>query len=156
MIGAFEQQAEEVGLPQAAARVGVSPYQAVIVASMIEREARIADERGKVARVVYNRLAKGIRLGIDATIRYQLGKPSGPLLRSELTADTPYNTRTRAGLPPTPIANAGRASLEAAVNPTPGPWIYYVIADQDGHHTFVTTDAEFQKAKAAARAKGLL
>ena len=101
-------------------------------------------------------MTKGIRLGIDATIRYQLDKPGGALLRSELERDTPYNTRTRAGLPPTPISCPGRASLEAALNPTPGPWIYYVIADKDGHHAFVTTDAEFQRAKADARAKGLL
>jgi UPF0755 protein len=97
-----------------------------------------------------------MRLGIDATIRYELGKPTGPLLRSELERDSPYNTRTRAGLPPTPIANPGRAALEAALHPADGPWLYYVIADAAGHHTFATTDAEFQRAKAAARAKGLL
>jgi UPF0755 protein len=97
-----------------------------------------------------------MRLGIDATIRYELDKPTGPLRRSELERDSPYNTRTRAGLPPTPIASPGRASLVAALHPADGPWLYYVIADAEGRHAFVTTDAEFQRAKAAARAKGLL
>ena len=156
LVGAFDSQATEIGLPDAAARVGVTPYQAVIVASMIEREARLDEERPKVARVVYNRLKQGIRLGIDATTRYELNKPSAPLRKSELERDSPYNTRTRAGLPPTPIAAPGRAALEAALDPADGPWIYYVIADKDGHHAFVTTDAEFQRAKAEAKSKGLL
>jgi UPF0755 protein len=156
MVEAFDRQATEAGIDDAAAAVGLAPYQVVIVASMIEREARLADERGMVARVVYNRLQQRIRLGIDATIRYELRKPTGPLRKSELQRDTPYNTRTRFGLPPTPISNPGRASLDAALHPTPGPWLYYVLADRDGHHAFVTTDAEFQRAKADARRKGLL
>lgn len=156
MVAAFDDVAAELDLAGGAARLGLSPYEVVIVASMIEREARIPAERPMVARVIYNRLARGMRLGIDATIRYELGKPTGPLLRSELERDSPYNTRTRAGLPPTPIANPGRAALEAALHPADGPWLYYVIADAAGHHTFATTDAEFQRAKAAARAKGLL
>jgi len=97
-----------------------------------------------------------MRLGIDATTRYELKKPTAPLRKSELERDSPYNTRTRAGLPPTPISNPGAASLDAAANPADGTWIYYVIADAEGHHTFATTDAEFQRAKRAAQQKGLL
>jgi UPF0755 protein len=156
MVAAFDAEAADLDLEAGAARLGLSPYEVVIVASMIEREARLADERPKVARVIYNRLARGMRLGIDATIRYELDKPTGPLRRSELERDSPYNTRTRTGLPPTPIASPGRASLVAALHPADGPWLYYVIADAEGRHAFVTTDAEFQRAKAAARAKGLL
>jgi UPF0755 protein len=155
MVDAFDAVAQETGLDQAQAKVGLTPYQVVIIASMIEREARVPDERGMVARVVYNRLAKGIKLGIDATIRYGINKPSGALRVSELNKDTPYNTRLRAGLPPTPIANPGEASLRAALDPTPGPWLFYVLADADGHHAFATTDAEFERAVQACRAKGL-
>lgn len=156
MVEAFDEAVVELGIPEQASTLGVTPYQVAIIASMIEREARVADERPKVARVIYNRLDRGMRLGIDATIRYELKKPSGPLLRSELARDTPYNTRTRAGLPPTPIAMPGRASLEAAANPEPGPWLYYVVADENGRHAFATTNEEFIRAKNAARAKGLL
>jgi UPF0755 protein len=155
MVDGFNTIAAEVGLDQSQQRVGLSPYEVVIVASMIEREARIPDERGMVARVVYNRLQKGIKLGIDATIRYGVNRPTQPLRRSDLDKDGPYNTRLRAGLPPTPIAAPGKATLEAALNPTPGPWIFYVLADASGRHTFATTDAEFSRAVKVCRDKGL-
>lgn len=155
MVNGFNVVAQQVGLDQSQAKVGLTPYQVVIVASMIEREARIADERGMVARVVYNRLAKGIKLGIDATIRYGVNRPTQPLRVSDLEKDTPYNTRIHAGLPPTPIANPGEATLQAALNPTPGPWIFYVLKDAAGHHTFATTDAEFSRAVAECRRQKL-
>ena len=78
-----------------------------------------------------------------------------PLRQSDLASDSPYNTRKRAGLPPTPIASPGRAALEAALNPAPGPWQYYVLADASGRHAFLTTNAEFQRAVAECRQKGL-
>lgn len=145
----------QVGLDQAKEKVGLTPYEVIIVASMIEREARVADERGMVARVVYNRLAKGWKLGIDATIRYGVNRPTQPLRKSDLEKDNPYNTRLRAGLPPTPISAPGEATLSAALNPTPGPWMYYVLADASGRHTFATTDAEFQRAVKVCREKKL-
>jgi UPF0755 protein len=156
MVERFDSVTTELGFEEAESRLGRRAYDVVIVASMIEREARVSAERPKVARVVYNRLESGIALGIDATTRYELKKPTGPLLRSELQRDSPYNTRTRKGLPPTPISNPGRAALQAALNPEPGPWIYYVIADEEGRHTFVVTDREFQRAKAEAQRKGLI
>jgi UPF0755 protein len=155
LVSGFDQIAAETGLDQSPAKVGLTPYEVVIVASMIEREARVPDDRPMIARVIDNRLQRKMPLGIDATIRYALNKPSGPLRQSELAADNPYNTRKRAGLPPTPIASPGRAALDAALNPTPGAWLYYVLADQDGRHVFATTDAEFQKAVANCKAKGL-
>lgn len=155
MVDAFAVAGQQVGLQDSQAKVGLTPYQVVIVASMIEREARIPDERGMVARVVYNRLEKGIKLGIDATIRYGVNRPTQPLRRSDLDTDGPYNTRTRAGLPPTPIAAPGEATLRAALNPTPGPWIFYVLADESGRHTFATTDAEFTRAVQECRRKKL-
>lgn len=156
MVQGFDTIAVELGLDQSQAKVGLSPYQAVIVASMIEEEAKVADERGKVATVVYNRIKRGEALGIDATLRYGLNRPTEPLRQSDLAADTPYNTRKFKGLPPTPIASPGRSSLEAALNPTPGPWLFYVLADHDGHHAFAVTITEFNRYKAEAQAKGLL
>ncbi|MDQ1437107.1 MAG: hypothetical protein QOK43_736 [Acidimicrobiaceae bacterium] len=155
MLNVFADVGAQVGLDQSQARVGLTPYQVVIVASMIEREARVAGERGMVARVVYNRLQKGIKLGIDATIRYGVDRPTQPLRKSDLAKDTPFNTRLHAGLPPTPIAAPGEATLQAALNPTPGPWLFYVLADQSGHHTFASTDAEFQRAVAVCRQQKL-
>jgi UPF0755 protein len=155
MIDAFATVGAQVGLDQSQAAVGLTPYQVIIVASMIEREARVADERAMVARVVYNRLQKGIKLGIDATIRYGVDRPTQPLRKSDLAKDTPYNSRLHAGLPPTPISAPGEATLQAALHPVPGPWIFYVLTDQSGRHTFATTDAEFQRAVAVCRQKKL-
>src|SRR5690606_10579152 len=107
--------------------------------------------------VIYNRLAAGWSLGIDATTRYAVGKPPGqPLTISDLNDPSPYNTRNPnvIGLPPTPIAAPGRASLEAALNPADGPWMYYVLTDEGGvagAHRFVTTEAEFAEALAVCR-----
>lgn len=155
MVNAFAAVGQTLGLDDAQAKTGLTPYQVVVVASMIEREARIPEERGKVARVVYNRLQKGIKLGIDATIRYGVNRPTEPLRKSDLAKDTPFNTRLHAGLPPTPISAPGEATLQAALNPTPGPWLFYVLADPSGHHTFASTDAEFQRAVAKCREQKL-
>jgi UPF0755 protein len=128
--------------------MGYTPYQAIIVASMVEEEAKVDEDRGKIARVIYNRLGRGMPLGIDATIEYALGKHANELTRSDLRIDSPYNTRTHAGLPPTPIAAAGKASLEAALHPAPGRWLYYVLRDCSGHHAFSTSYDRFLSDKA--------
>lgn len=156
MVQAFDAAAVEVGVDRAQATVGLSPYEAVIVASMVEEESKIEDERPKVARVIYNRLEKGWPLGIDATIRYALDRPTQPLRKSDLAKDNPYNTRLHQGLIPTPIAAPSRSSLRATLAPEPGPWMYYVLIEQSGRHAFATTDAEFARYKAEAKAKGLL
>lgn len=155
MVNGFDTVAAELGLDQAPAKVGLSPYEVLILASMIEREARVPDDRPMIARVVYNRLKTGTPLGIDATLRYAIGRPSEPLRQSDLAKETPYNTRLNKGLPPTPIASPGRSSLQAAIDPAPGPWLFYVLSDADGHHVFSTTAAEFERDVAACRAKGL-
>ena len=102
----------------------------------------------KVAQVIYNRIRAGWMLGIDATVLYALGDRHAVLTQSALDVDSPYNTRRYANLPPTPIGAPGRASLEAALDPADGPWMYYVLADCDGNHAFSTTDAEFLEDKA--------
>lgn len=156
MVEAFDQQATEAGVATLAVGLKVTPYQAIIVASMIEREARVDQDRAKIARVIYNRLARGLPLQVDATVQYALPQPKLRLTDADLRTLSPYNTYLIKGLPPTPIASPGRLSIEAALVPTPGPWLYYVLAGADGHHAFAVTDAEFQRLKAAAHRAGLL
>ena len=117
---------------QNAKRLGLSPYQVVIVASMIEREAGVAKDRPLIASVIYNRLAQGMTLGIDATLLYDDPTPDGKLSTADLATNGPYNTRLTAGLPPTPIANPGLLSLQAALSPASTHYLYYVLCPKDG------------------------
>jgi UPF0755 protein len=127
-------------------RKNLTRYDVLIIASMIEREVQIDRERPLVAAVIYNRLSEGMPLGIDATIRYEARNWSSPLKVSELEKDTPYNTRLHAGLPPTPIGNPGRKSLEAAANPAREDYLFYVVKPcGEGAHNFSSTDAEFAR-----------
>jgi UPF0755 protein len=127
----------------------LSAYDVLTIASMIEKEAVAPGDRPKVARVIYNRLHLGMSLGIDATIRYALHIPgTKSLTQSDLANPTPYNTRLHTGLPPTPIANPGLASMDAAAHPANGPWLYFV-AEPDKVHTFFTASAQaFEQYKA--------
>jgi UPF0755 protein len=138
-----------------AAPLHLSPYQVLIVASMIEREAKVAQDRPKIARVIYNRLARHQRLQIDATVRYALGT-ARRLSAKDLAVNSPYNTYARAGLPPTPIASPGEDSIRAALRPAAGPWLYYVLISKDGRHAFTDDAGQFARLKAEARGKGLL
>lgn len=157
MVETLDGTAVEIGYDFAQARVGLTPYEVLIIASLIEEEARIDEDRGMISRVIYNRLERGETLGIDATVYYAVGKPGGvPLTRSDLASPSPYNTRLVAGLPPTPIAVPGRASLEAALNPVDGPWLFYVLADACGRHAFSEDISQFNRDVAAAREQGLL
>jgi UPF0755 protein len=156
MVDRFKQAAETVGLEEGAARLGLSPYEVVIVASLIEREVKFDDEYGQVARVVYNRLDQGIPLGIDAAIAFGVGKNAGePLTRSDLAKDTPYENRRQTGLPPTPIASPGEATLEGALNPVDGDILYYVLATEDGRSLFTSDYDEFLRQKEKSQAEGI-
>lgn len=135
---------------KAAKDLGVSPYEIVVIASMIEKEARVAEERARVAAVIYNRLARDMPLGIDATTRFALKKWTGPLTKSDLEIDSPYNTRRVVGLPPGPIASPGLETLEAALAPEDVDFLYYVLIDDQGHHFFTNSYEEFLQAKAQA------
>ena len=149
-------------------------YQVLIVASMVEREAKIEADRPMIARVILNRLRINMPLQIDATLFYQQDQ-NRPF--QELKAlDTPYNTYLYAGLPPTPIANPGRASIQAVLNPAPNPpeggpecqqlpdevrkeqcmWLYYVLADEEGGHAFAVTLADHEANVQKALDAGLL
>jgi UPF0755 protein len=139
-----------------ARRRNLTPYEILIVASMIEREARVDVDRPRIARVIYNRLARSMRLEIDATVQYALGGTRPRLTNRDLAVDSPHNTYRSAGLPPTPIAAPGEAAIRAALAPDDGPWLYYVLASKDGHHAFTDDADEFLRLKEKARAAGLL
>ena len=141
LLEQFGKEAE--GLPfDHAEELGVTPYQVVIIASMIEEEARVPKDRALIAGVIYNRLKRGMTLGIDATLLYDDPTPDGQLSSSDLEYDSPYNTRINAGLPPTPIASPGAASLRAALDPAHTDFLFYVLCGKDGHHRFAKTEAE--------------
>lgn len=131
-----------------------TPEEALILASIVEKETGVADERRQVASVFVNRLNQGMRLQTDPTVIYGVTNGEGVLgrglRRSELDTRTPYNTYQIDGLPPTPIANPGRASIEAALNPDDTPYIYFV-ADGTGGHTFSVTLDEHNRAVARWR-----
>ena len=172
MIELMERVASQEELELRSSALGVSPYEALIVASMIEREAKVDGDRALIARVIYNRLELGMNLEIDATLYYD-SPPDTPfvVLRAK---DSPYNTYLYGGLPPTPIANPGRASIRAALNPSPNPssgnalcavlddptvgcnYLYYVLADDDGSHAFAVTFNQHLANIEISRAKGLL
>ena len=118
----------------------------VVLASLVEREAQVDSERGLIAGVYINRLKRGMKLECDATVQYALGKPKAILLFDDLKFDSPYNTYQHMGLPPGPIANPGKKSLEAAMAPTPSDYLYYVRNDikNDGSHVFGKTFTEHQ------------
>ncbi len=139
--------------------LGVTPYQLLTVASMVEREAQTTHDRPLIAAVIYNRLRQGMALGIDATIYYAVELAKGiatythELTTAQLNIDSPYNTRTHRGLPPTPISNPGVASITAAAHPAQVPYLYYVAAaDGCGEQAFSTTYAQFQTNVAAYQA----
>lgn len=131
--------------------VQVSTYDLLTVASLVQAEAGNADEAAKIATVIYNRLGQGWALGIDATSKY-IADLEGTSI--DFDSDSPYNTRRRQGLPPTPIAAPGDYALDAAFRPAEGPWLYYVLTDARTH-TFAVTEAEFLAAKQICIEKGL-
>ena len=142
MLEQFAVEAESLPFDRVK-ELGVTPYQLVIVASMIEEEARVPKDRPLIAGVIYNRLRMGMALGIDATLLYDDPTPDGQLSTSDLESRSPYNTRVHVGLPPTPISSPGEASLRAALIPAHTRYLYYVLCGADGHHKFSETHQEF-------------
>lgn len=149
MLRQFEQETATLDIVAKAKGLGVTPYEAIVIASMIEREAKVPQDRAKVSRVIYNRIDRHMRLQIDATVQYGIYRKTGsyknPLLVSDYSFPSPYNTYLIDGLPPAPIAGPGRAAIEAALNPAPGRWLYYVLINDKGEHAFANTYAEFQQ-----------
>jgi UPF0755 protein len=174
MEGLMDRVSSQLGF--APGNGAVDPYSVLIVASMVEKEAKTAADRPLIARVIWNRLlVKGMPLQIDATLLY--GQSLDPSIDQTLGAgalaaiDTPFNTYLHTGLPPTPIANPGRASIEAALNPAPDLnendprckdvakadclLLYYVLADKDGNHDFAVTYDQHLANIAKAQANGI-
>ena len=176
MLGLMERVGRQEDIETRGAFLGRTPYEILTIASIIEREALVPEDRAKISRVIHNRLFLQQNLEIDATVLYggtQAGiDPDLPF--SELRQiDTPYNTYLHPGLPPTPIANPGRASIQAALNPAPNPppgdpicvdlpkpdecyYLYYVLADEDGGHVFAATGEQHEANVQRARDAGLL
>ena len=150
-LEAFRRNWAKVNLGYAQSK-NLTPYDVLIIASLVEKEAVAPEERPKIARVIYNRLHARMNLGIDATTRYGLHVPATQALtQSELESDNPYNTRNPRikGLTPTPIANPGLASIQAAAHPASGDWLYFVRKPDHVHHFFTASFAAFQAYKAA-------
>ncbi|MGI8945822.1 MAG: endolytic transglycosylase MltG [Thermoleophilaceae bacterium] len=141
----FKREFAKVDL-RAARRKNLTPYDVLTIASMVDREAQVPSERPIVASVIYNRLREGIPLGIDATIRFATNNWTRPLTESQLAIRSPYNTRTRKGLPPGPIGSPGLAAIRAAARPARTGFLFYVVKPGTcGEHAFSETDAEFQR-----------
>jgi UPF0755 protein len=152
-IAAFRDNWSKLDL-RAARRKNLTPYDVLIIASMIEREAGVAKDRPLISAVIYNRLKERMALGIDATLRYHLNNWSRPLRVSELNTNSAFNTRKHTGLPPTPIGSPGLASIKAALKPAKVPYVFYVVKPcGNGAHAFSATDAQFQKDVAAYNRK---
>ncbi|MEZ5216632.1 MAG: endolytic transglycosylase MltG [Ilumatobacteraceae bacterium] len=174
MIDLMERVGGQEGLDRSGELVFRPAYEVLIVASMIEREAKVDSDRAKIARVIYNRLELGMPLQIDATLYY--GHSTDESFDDLKAIDSPYNSYLYEGLPPTPIANPGRASIRAALHPAPNPLdgggehpelcddipesdcklLYYVLADEDGSHAFAVTLQQHEFNVAVARERGLL
>ncbi|HEX7120777.1 MAG TPA: endolytic transglycosylase MltG [Gemmatimonadaceae bacterium] len=154
IIGTMVRQFERRWKPEWNARLdslGMTRHEIVTLASIIEKEARVAEERPVISGVYHNRLKRGMLLQADPTIQYALGRHRARVLYRDLRVDSPYNTYRYPGLPPGPIASPGDASIEAALYPASVPYLYFV-AHPDGHHEFRRTLREHNEAVRQMRA----
>lgn len=137
----FAAVAKELDLEATAEEMGRTPYQVLVMASIVEKETFKAEDRPKVARVILNRLKAGTPLGMDSVIAYAV-KKSGvlELTAEDLAIDSPYNTRTRKGLPPTPINSPTKSAIEAALHPAEGDWTYFITVDPSSGETLFTAN----------------
>jgi UPF0755 protein len=159
LLQAMLDQTQEVMSRQdftTARRLNLTDYDILIVASLVEREALVSQDRPKIARVIYNRLRADQRLQIDATVQYALGENRERLSTADTRVDSLHNTYLHAGLPPTPIAAPGEDAIRAALAPAEGPWLYYVRTEQDGRHSFTDSHDEFLRLKELARQRGFI
>ncbi len=146
-LAAFRKNWAKVNLRYARSK-NLTPYDVLIIASMVEKEVIAPEERPLVAAVIYNRLRQGMTLGIDATLRYGLDIPPTESIRqSQLDSDNPYNTRKLPGLTPTPIANPGLASIQAAAHPARTNYLFFVRKPDKVHHFFTASAREFENYK---------
>jgi uncharacterized YceG family protein len=136
MVNTANQRFGADRISSGAQRSGVTIYQTVNIASIVQAEADTPQDMGKVARVIYNRLAEGMPLQMDSTLNYALNRSTLDTTAADTKIDSPYNSYERTGLPPTPIDNPGEQAMHAAINPTPGDWLYFVtVAPGDTRFT---------------------
>ncbi|MDH2427408.1 endolytic transglycosylase MltG [Sphaerisporangium sp. TRM90804] len=148
MVQRYEHAAEEADLVSRAKEVGRTPMEILTIASIAQAEAGTVADMGKVSRVIYNRMSRNppLTLSMDSTVMYGLNKFGISATHADLESKSPYNTYKRLGLPPGPIGNPGDDAIEAALDPTPGPWLYFVTVDPDRNITkFTDSDIEHQK-----------
>jgi UPF0755 protein len=155
MVVRYQQEATSLHLPASGTLHGLSAYQIVTLASIVQREGRLVADFPKIAEVFTNRMAANMPLGSDATLFYVLGPNHGPLTSTDLASNSPYNTRNRPGLPPTPINSPGEAALKAVLHHPSGPLLYFVTIDKAGHTAFATTLSQFNTLVAQSRANGV-
>ena len=142
MQSRFEQQAAHAGITPSTTLHGLSSYQLIIAASIVEKEGYYPKNMGKVARVILNRLKRGGDLQMDATVLYYLNDDGGTVTPSMLRTPTPYNTYLNPGLTPTPICQVSNVAMRAIVNPPSGAWLYFTVIDKSGTEAFSDTFAE--------------
>ena len=155
MIDRFTALANSVGVTSGASALGVTPYQVIIVASIVQKEGVYQENLGKVSRVIYNRLAHGTPLQMDSTVLYSEHRDGGQVTSADLALNTPYNSYLHTGLTPTPICFPAKPSLQAALAPTPGNWLYFVVVAKDGTEAFSDTFAGQQANERLAQSRGL-
>ena len=156
MVSEFERNADALLLESASVE-GRTPYEILVIASLIEAEAGTDEDRPLIASVIYNRLREDMPLQIDATLLYASGDPTKQSIsEADQQVDSPYNTYLNKGLPPTPIAGVSEASLRAALAPADTDFRFYVVADASGRHAFAPTYEEHLANIEAARAAGIL
>jgi UPF0755 protein len=146
MVLRYDRAAEAVDLEATARKVNLDAYQVVVVASLLEEEAKRPGDFAKVARVIHNRLARGMPLALDSTVNYATGKTGVTTSKQDRAIDSPYNTYRYLGLPPGPINSPGQHALDAALRPAAGSWLYFVTVNPDtGETKFATTFPEHER-----------
>ncbi|WP_245691525.1 endolytic transglycosylase MltG [Sinosporangium album] len=149
MVERFEETAAEMDLESRAEKLGYTVHEILTIASIVQAESGSKSDMGKVARVVYNRLGIKMKLQMDSTVMYALNKYDVAATYDEIEVKSPYNTYANPGLPPGPIASPGADAIEAALNPTPGRWLFFVTTDLKNRITkFTDNVAEFERFKA--------
>jgi UPF0755 protein len=156
MVNRFDAQASVAGISDASASaLGLTTYQLITAASIVEKEGYIPKNMPDVARVIYNRLAAGMPLQMNSTVLYSLGQDGGTVTPQDLQLQSPYNTYLNTGLTPTPICSPSPTALDAAAHPPPGVWVYFVLVEKNGTEAFADTFAEQLANEKLAQSRGV-
>jgi UPF0755 protein len=155
MVGRFVKEAASVGLSPTTTTEGLDAYQTIIAASIVEKEGYYPRNMPKVARVIFNRLARGGPLQMDATVLYSFGQDGGTVTHAMLETPTPYNTYLNTGLTPTPICAVSTIALKAVLHAPAGPWLYFTVINKRGDEAFATTFAQQLKNESLAASRGI-